>query len=190
MSEQIPKDRRQRIFHRVVGALVLTALAVILVPMLLDFRIDQETAITRSNIPERPEGMRIEEISLVPPVAPAVPPVAPVQTPPVQSSAPPADTPSATPPADAPPRAEAAAPAQPHAWVVRVGSFSSAENANALRDRLRTQGYPAFVDQVVVDGKTLSRVQVGPEAQRARGEQLRDRLLREMKLDAIVVAYE
>lgn len=181
MSEDTPRDRRQRLFHRLVGALVLAALAVILVPMILDFRTDQETAITRSNIPPRPEGLRMEEIPLVPPAGPAAPDAAVGDAAPAPADAPP----GATAPPDAP-----APPPQPHAWVVRVGSFSSAENANALRDRLRAQGYAAFVDQVVVDGKTLSRVQVGPEAQRARGEALRDRLAREMKLNALLVAYE
>lgn len=158
MSEHKPKDRGKRNLHRLVGALVLTALGVILLPMILDFRAGEETAITRSNIPERPAGLRMEEIPLLPPAAP--------------------------------PEPAAQGEAPPQAWVVRVGSFASAENANGLRDQLRSKGFPAFVDEVSVEGRTLSRVQVGPETERTRGDALRDRLKQELKLDGIVVAYE
>lgn len=161
MSEQKPKERRQRALHRLVGALVLVALAVIFLPMILDFRGGEDAAITRTNIPERPPGLRVEEIPLLPPAAP---PAAPAAT----------DGEAQT----------------PRAWVVRVGSFASAENANALRDQIRSKGFSAFVDEVKVDGRTLSRVQVGPEAERARGDALRDRLKQELKLDGMVVAYE
>lgn len=159
MSEHKPKDRGQRLLHRLIGALVLTALGVILLPMILDFQSGEETAITRSNIPERPAGLRMEEIPLLPPAAP-------------------------------PESAAARGEAPPQTWVVRVGSFASAENANALRDQLRSKGFPAFVDEVSVEGRTLSRVQVGPETERTRGDALRDRLKQELKLDGIVVAYE
>lgn len=197
MSEQTPsRDRRQRLFHRLVGALVLAALAVILVPMLLDFRFDQDTAITRSNVPERPEGYRVEEISLLP-QAPAPGANAPARVDPAPSPTPPdpgevaASAPPSAPPAmPATPAAAQANGAAPAAWVVRVGSFSSAENATALRDQLRARGFTAFVDQVVVDGRTMSRVQVGPAKQRTEGEALRERLARDLKLEGLVVGYE
>lgn len=202
MSEQTSRDRRQRLFHRLVGALVLTALAIIVLPMILDFRADYDTAITRSNIPERPAGLRMEEIPLQAPVRPTPAPAASTPasasapaSPPaeaVNEAAPPA-TPAAVAEAPRQPPPVAAAPAVPSAakgWVVRVGSFSSAENAQGLRDQLRAKGYAAFVDQAAIDGKTMWRVHVGPEAQRERGDALRDRIERDMKLNAIVVAHE
>ncbi len=182
----MPRDRRQRLFHRLVGALVLVALAVIVLPMILDFRVDYDTAITRSNIPERPAGLRMEEIPLQAPSRSTGPSASsgPASSVTHEAQAAAADVGEDEQAAVQPP----AAPAK--GWVVRVGSFSSAENARALRDQLRAKGYTAFVDQVQIDGKTMSRVHVGPEAQRERGEALRDRIAGEMNLKAIVVAYE
>ncbi|MDR2876680.1 MAG: SPOR domain-containing protein [Chromatiales bacterium] len=163
MSEQ-SRDRKQRIVHRLVGGLVLVALALIILPMVMDFEVGEDVAITRTNIPERPAGLRVEEIPLLPPEAPLHPPNTEASPPPPAAAA--------------------------RSWVVRVGSFGNAENANALCDQIRSKGFPAFVDEVRVNGKTLSRVQVGPETERARGDALRDRLKRELDLDGMVVAYE
>ncbi len=193
-------DRRQRLWHRLVGAAVLAALAVILVPILIDFREDDGTAITRSNIPERPAGFRVEEISLMPPLAPQSAPesvsavVSGVES---GSGAPPESRPE-SPPAPAAPAGGAAppAPASPasgpplHGFAVQVGSFSSRENATAMRDRLRGHGFSAFIDQASVDGRAVYRVLVGPDARREHSERLRDRLAGEQNLRGVVVAYE
>lgn len=177
-------DSRQRLFHRFVGGLVLAALAVLLVPLLAELDPEQEAAITGTNIPPRPEGMRVEEIPLD---APA----------PVPGHTAPAPDTSRTPVTERAADAAGAAgpePADPDVpavtWIVRVGSFSSEQNAIALRDRLRAGGFTAFVDSVTVDGRGMSRVQVGPVRQREQGEELRDRLAREMNLEGLVAAYE
>ncbi|MDX9741763.1 MAG: SPOR domain-containing protein [Gammaproteobacteria bacterium] len=188
MSEQ-PPNRSLRLRHRIVGAAVLAALIAIFVPAVLEFDRSTETGITTSNIPERPADLRVEEIPLLPPAAGPV----------VSGNRAPAGTePQATggeaaevaPGADASATAEAPAASTARAWVVRVGSFSSNDNAVALRDRLRAAGFDAFVDKAAVDGATMFRVHVGPEIDRARGDALRDRLAREMKLDGLVVGYE
>jgi DedD protein len=79
-----------------------------------------------------------------------------------------------------------AVPAEPariggSAWAVQLGSFSSAANAASLRDRLRTRGYPAFVETVQVGQGRSSRVYVGPERDRSRAEQYLQRLQKEGK---------
>lgn len=176
-------ERRQRIWHRMVGAAVLAALVVILVPFLLDIRDNDGTVITHSNIPDRPPGFRVEEISLVPETA---------RTP---ETASPLTTDSATPAAAATasggmPPATASGEPLPQAFAVQIGSFSSDENAIALRDRLRGAGYSAFLDRVLVDGRTAVRVLVGPDARREHSEALRNRLDSEMKLKGMVIGYE
>jgi DedD protein len=55
------------------------------------------------------------------------------------------------------------------AWLIQVGSFSSVENANTLRDKLRKAGYNNAYSQRSNDGK-LTRVFVGPSTQRAELE--------------------
>lgn len=156
--------------HRLVGALVLIALAVILVPLVLDFRAERLQPTGSDNIPEKPRDFRIEEVPLIAPGEPAVP---------------------AGDAAPAAAQAPAAVAGKPPAWVVQVGSFSSEDNARVLRDQLRTKGFKAvFIDRDMIGGKPVLRVRIGPEMERSRSEQVRERLSREMKLEGVVVSYD
>lgn len=178
-------DRRQRLWHRLVGAAVLAALAVILVPMLVDFSDDDGATITRSNIPERPSGFRVEEIALMPPAGTTADPAA--ESRPESLPAPAATTTSSS-ASPAPPAAAGGPPLS--GFAVQLGSFSSEDNATAMRDRLRGKGYSAFLDRATIDGRTVYRVLVGPDARREHSERLRDRLAAEMDLRGVVITYE
>jgi cell division septation protein DedD len=85
----------------------------------------------------------------------------------------------ATPPPAAKPevKPEVKAPAAPAAsgvgFAVQLGAFGQAADANALRDKVRAAGFSAFVDQVRTDKGVLSRVRVGPVANRAEADQLK-----------------
>lgn len=59
-------------------------------------------------------------------------------------------------------------------WAVQVASFARGDNAKALRDELRGQGYEGFLSSAKRDGEVWTRVLVGPfldksEAQRVSG---------------------
>ncbi|MGD8682022.1 MAG: SPOR domain-containing protein [Lysobacterales bacterium] len=73
-------------------------------------------------------------------------------------------------------------------WVVQVGSFSSATNADNLVARLRTETLSAYKEQVNSGGSTIYRVRVGPFLERdeaIRAERLvKDRL----SLDGVVMS--
>ena len=75
------------------------------------------------------------------------------------------------------------------AWVVQVGSFSNRNSAIQLRDKLRKQGFAAFVESFDAGGKPSHRVRVGPETARSRSEKTLVELNKKMKLDGIVVTY-
>jgi DedD protein len=75
------------------------------------------------------------------------------------------------------------------AWVVQVGSFSNRNSAIELRDKLRKQGFAAFVESFDAAGKPSHRVRVGPETARSRSEKTLVELNKKMKLDGIVVTY-
>nr|WP_219626609.1 SPOR domain-containing protein [Stenotrophomonas maltophilia] len=110
---------------------------------------------------------------------------------PVRSESLPPSTPAAKPeppkPAPKPePKPEATAskpatapttPAAPAAsgvgFAVQLGAFGQANDANALRDKVRAAGFSAFVEQVRTEKGTLHRVRVGPVANRADAEQLK-----------------
>lgn len=75
------------------------------------------------------------------------------------------------------------------AWIIQLGSFSSEQNALALRDQLRAKGYTAFVEKIKSGDSQLFRVRVGPELERARADALRDKLEKETKQKGIVERY-
>ncbi len=57
-------------------------------------------------------------------------------------------------------------------WVVRVGSFSKAQNANALVAKLRQAGFPTFTREITnMQGVKLTSVLVGPELRKDKLEQ-------------------
>lgn len=82
-----------------------------------------------------------------------------------------------------------AAPQQPAGWVVQVGSFTDADNAFGLRDKLRQAGFTTFVEEVTAEGNQVYRVRVGPEQEEAQAEALKKRLASGMDLDGLVMRY-
>jgi cell division septation protein DedD len=72
----------------------------------------------------------------------------------------------------------AAAPASKPAaagtgFAVQLAAFSNPADANALRDRARAAGFDAFTESVRTDKGTLTRVRIGPVADRAEADQLK-----------------
>lgn len=198
--------------QRLVGAVVLVALAVIFIPMLLPGEGDLGGGIHGSNIPPEPD-FRFPPV----PKAPKAPPVAVAPAVPVgdDSAVKPApEKKVATKPAAEPePKAKAKAKPKPKptvkpasapvakavprkntsgqvgAWVVQVGSFSARNNAKALRDKLRKQGYASFVESIRGDAGRVYRVRVGPELTRSAADKLQARLKKEAGLKGLVQAY-
>jgi DedD protein len=84
---------------------------------------------------------------------------------------------------------DAAASAARGGWAVQVGAFSTAAKADKMAEELRSAGYRAYVSPVSKSGKTLQRVRVGPEADRARAEGLAAKL-KARGLPATVVASD
>ena len=92
-------------------------------------------------------------------------------------------------PRPAPPGKGAALADNVSAWAVQLGSFSNAQNAITLRDKLRAQGYTAFVESAPGGGTSMTRVYVGPELVRSRAVQVLEKLRTETRLKGIVVRY-
>lgn len=180
--------------HRLTGAIILVILAVIFVPMLLDG--ESPTTISETNIPPKPDEFSSKIIPLDEITQPALPETSPSASP---TAAQPAETEPAAAPSIEPAPSAAPAPAtpdkpqstagKPGAWVVQLGSFSSEQNAVALRDQLRAKGYKAFVEKTKSGAASLYRVNAGPELERARAEVLRDALEKDMKQKGMVLHY-
>jgi DedD protein len=75
------------------------------------------------------------------------------------------------------------------AWIVQLGSFIEEDNAQSLNKKLRTAGYPSFVEPLKRDGKISYRVRVGPEIKRSEADMLLKKLKEKMQLNGIVVSY-
>ena len=69
--------------------------------------------------------------------------------------------------------------------AVQLGSFSKADNARGLRDKLVAGGYTAFV----TTSGSVTRVYVGPQSSRAEAEKVLKKLLADTKLKGIVVNF-
>lgn len=87
--------------------------------------------------------------------------------------------------ADAP--ASALPAGQPGGWVVQLGAFDQRAAADALVQRSRAAGFPAFMDTLKLEnGSTLWRVRVGPEASREGALGLQGQLQSRLGINGII----
>jgi len=76
-----------------------------------------------------------------------------------------------------------------HAWALQVGSFNDIANAQVLRDKLRAKGHPAYVDVLKSPDKKTYRVRIGPELDRSRLKKLKVKILDKEKIEGIIVKH-
>lgn len=201
--------------QRMIGALVLIALAVIFLPMLFS-RQDDTVRQVQVDPPAAPQApalppVQVEPVAVPEPqILPAEPvpeqattqahaPSMPIQPAPTAPAAPATKKPVETVQPSAPVAAAKVAPAAkpdtgsridpnglPVSWSVQLASLSNRAGADTLQKSLRAQGYNAYVRSA--DGK--NRVFVGPLVERAEAERLRDVINRQQKLQGFVVRFE
>ena len=87
------------------------------------------------------------------------------------------------------PNGPVAGPGAAGGWSVQLGSFRKSGNALALRKRLQARGYDAFVESGTSAQGDVSRVFVGPMADREQARASAAKLRREMALEGFVVRY-
>jgi DedD protein len=165
-----------RLKERLIGAAVLVALGVWLIPWLLDGVVRPPESATPASLELPAESdtapLRAQTIRLDPRAASG--------TVPSQGSGV-AETPAATHvAAPATPPAQGAQHADSHRsgqWSVQLGSFGDAANAKRLASRVDAYGYEAAVSDVKAAGKVMHRVRVGPYATRGEAEAVASSLL-------------
>ena len=195
--------------QRMVGALVLVALAVIFLPMLFS-REDEQRQIqvdapAAPQMPVMPE-VKVEPVPVPEPQAIAQEPAPPEQEAVVQQPSAPVAPPvvkpvvaAPKPPAVTPAQAVAQAPAKldttqkrldpnglPISWSVQLVSLSNRASADSLQKTLRNQGYNACVRS----SGGMNRVFVGPLLERAEADRLRDLLGKQQNLKGFVVRFQ
>jgi DedD protein len=75
------------------------------------------------------------------------------------------------------------------AWVLQAGSFEEKIKATDLMQKLRDSGFKAFVKAAEIDAKTFYRVYVGPKADKRRAIAEKANLDSNFSTDAIVLQY-
>jgi DedD protein len=199
--------------QRLVGAIVLVALGVIFIPMLLEepegtlmpgmeelpeFRAPRPSEPLDSfpaadALPDEPaRAVVMEEASPEPLQNQADAPREPAPEPAAEEQATAAVEPESAEPETEPVPAPDKDPVEAGPlgnWIVQVGSFSSQQNALALRDKLRKDGFVTQVEKVRVEGKTHYRVRVGPFLERADADRNQRELGDKFSLKARVLSY-
>ena len=86
------------------------------------------------------------------------------------------------------PKQEKKANAEP-GWVVRVGTFAKADNTKRVMERLRQAGFDPSTTKVKTDKGSVTRVWIGPYAQRVEAARMRNRVKQVTGGDAFIAAY-
>jgi DedD protein len=178
--------------HRIVGAIVLVALVVIFVPMLLN---ENEPPPELKGVREMPPRVVNETKVIVTPVAdeaakPRQNPEAVMKTettPAITDNAPKPETKTA--PVEKPAKAPVVADKITQGWVVQVGTFSSAENANHLRDKLKSHGHTVHMESVTLAGKKAQRLRVGPFSNKEQAVKVQTQIRKELHVLGVVQSY-
>lgn len=195
---------RYTLKHRLVGAAVLAAVAVLLLPSFFKEKKEYQVN-TKSQIPAHPNVVA-EEFKPPQPVPNIEPAPAP------ETMFVPAETASEQPVVVAPSSVSASSVASSHkavsaqmssvpamplnqqglpdAWVVQVGSFTTKEAANKLRDDLQADGQKAYVRTTTTNGNSISRVYIGPKLDRNQALAVKEQMDKRLKVKSMVVRFQ
>ena len=80
----------------------------------------------------------------------------------------------------------------PVAWVVQVGSFGQKENAEKLKEELRAKNLDAYTRKIDTPSGKAVRVFVGPKLDKQRAEEIKQQIDKQFKLKnpSMVVRFE
>ena len=192
----------EKVKHRMIGAAVFFALAVIFIPMLFEesLKPEDQPALQQVKIPQQPKPFESQINSLdsnsnirnqpseQQPIAHApTHGIQPIELPVAQGI-----TEVVIPSGTQSTATEQTNPNQApnHAWMVQVGSFGSEANAHGLANELKKIGFKAFVELIQGNhNASMYRVAIGPESGRQNAEAVRDKLQQQLGMKALIKAY-
>ena len=177
--------------ERIIGATVLVAVVVLIVPVFLDGppgdgEIISEVVPLPGQSDQKMQTIVLDRDREEPVPAPSVAArdrheqnVATITAAPQKAT--PARVESESQPVRSPTRSEAATAAGSGVsatgmWAVQLGSFSNVQNAEKLAADLRKQGFAAFLSQLSTSSGELHRVRIGPQKDREAAEAMAARL--------------
>ncbi len=178
--------------ERIIGAIVLVAVVVLVVPVFLDGP-PAESEMISERVPLPGQGEQNNQTIVLDRDREEPVPAQSVETPqrnePAAKQAPrPIAIVEASPEQSQPETTQAksepeqtASPVQSTGsatgmWAVQLGSFSNQENAEKLAADLRKQGFAAFLSQLSTSSGQLHRVRIGPQKDREAADAMATRL--------------
>ena len=187
--------------QRLLGAAILLAVLVIVVPELLDGAGHRSRYPSSVDIPAVPAFKPMAEVDALPieePLIPAQPVLdsvtetmeLPIPAPVIKTRPPEPEKITsvvASPPVTSPgqkPKTVKSTSVKP-AWALQVGSFSEKPNALKMRDQFRGKGYSAYVEEA----QGSFRVRIGPELDHGRMEKMLDKVLKQEKIKGMIVTH-
>ena len=198
-SQELSRGRKRR----VVGTIVLLALAMIILPQLFDGEGSYQPQV-QTRIPERPIITLLPEPQQVRPVM-----VGESQSPSANAEAEnieltesavsnnasdPAEVNSAASvtnlSTDTDSRPTLNAAGLPDGWVVQLGTFGDLDNASKLLTDLLARGYKAYERRSLRDEREMSTILIGPVIVRAEAERLLAELATALDLKPLIKRYE
>jgi len=198
-SQELSRGRKRR----VVGTIVLLALALIILPQLFDGEGSYQPQV-QSRIPERPIITLLPEPQQVRPVM-----IGDLQSPSVGAEAESVELTERAADSDEsePARVDSAASVTnlltdtdsrptlnaaglPDGWVVQLGTFGDLDNARKLQTDLLAKGYKAYERRSLRDEREMSTILVGPVIVRAEAERLLTELAAALDLKPLIKRYE
>lgn len=75
-------------------------------------------------------------------------------------------------------------------WMVQLGTFSDAENAYRLRDRLRNDGFKSHTKPLDIKGKPAIRVFSGPFVSKLEAQKVKKKLDARYKVKSLVLFFD
>ena len=78
----------------------------------------------------------------------------------------------------------------PDAWVVQVGSFTAKEAAHKLRDDLQADGQKAYVRTTMSGNSAISRVYIGPKLDKNQALALKEQMDSRLKVKSMVMRFQ
>lgn len=184
MAKQIVTDEefklKRQARRRLIGAIALTILVVVLLPMVLDSEPPVPSQDIDLQIPDKENvgefvpkmvlpPLNANDVASQPASAPVIAPLLDVK--PVSG----VEQPELKPRVEAKPADKPAAKTSIKAhsgFVVQVGAFSNADAAKKLHEKLHKQGFPSYTEKI----SNKVRVRVGDYASHAEAEKIRHKL--------------
>lgn len=182
------KAMKEGMKQRLVGALVLLALATVVLPILFDF--DGSYIVdTRSTIPTAPDIQSVE-IEKAGPFKGATAVASHEEMFRFDKSREVAER-SASDGGDLQDQPSGLnAEGIPRAWIVQVASFTDIEKAQILNQQLLDDGYKAYSRRVLIGGEANYRIYVGPKVAKQTMLEQKQAIERKYKLKTLLLVFE